>query len=151
MSNMVESNLSRRLPTDAESASAKEAIGVLAKTRDIAGKFSFGIPEIGESIELPDSIAYLMLEMLTYIAKGEAVTFVPIGAELSTQRAADLLNVSRPFLIKLIEQGEIPCVKVGTHRRVRALDVLAYLDRRDRDQEAALVELARLGQKIEAG
>ena len=84
-----------------------------------------------------------------FIANGEAVTLVPFGAELSTQQAAEMLKVSRPFLVKLIETRQIPHHKVGTHRRVRAEDVLAYRQRRDRTLNAALSRLARLKQEID--
>lgn len=89
-----------------------------------------------------------MLDLLLSIGKGEAVTLVPFGAELSIKRAADLLNVSRPFLVKLIESREIPHHKVGSHRRIR--DLLAYNRRRDGKRDQALSRLARLGQEIDA-
>jgi len=97
-------------------------------------------------VRLPRSAALLLARMVHELAQGHAVTIVPVTAELTTQQAADLLNVSRPFLVKLLETGEIPYHKAGTHRRVQATDVLAYRDRRRAAQRAALAELAREAQ-----
>jgi excisionase family DNA binding protein len=95
-------------------------------------------------------VTRLVLDLLRSIGKGEAGALVPFGAELSTQEAADLLNVSRPFLVKLIESGDLPHHEVGTHRRIRAEDLFAYKRRRDSERDEALSKLARLGQEIDA-
>ena len=95
-------------------------------------------------------ISRMVMELLMLIGKGEAVTLVPIGAQLTTQQAADMLNVSRPFLIKLLEDKQIPYHMVGTHRRIRAQDVFSYKHKRDAKRIKALDELAKLGQEIDA-
>ncbi|MCG8403483.1 MAG: helix-turn-helix domain-containing protein, partial [Firmicutes bacterium] len=92
----------------------------------------------------------MIMDLLMHFVRGEAVTFVPFGAELTTQQAADMLNVSRPFLIKLLESGKLSYHKAGSHRRIYAVDLLAYRDKRDKEQTEALIELQRLGQEIEA-
>lgn len=76
------------------------------------------------------------------VAIGKSFRLIPVNAELTTQQAADLLNVSRPFLIKLLEQGAIPHAKTGRHRRLRAEDVFAYIARRDEERAEALAEMA---------
>jgi excisionase family DNA binding protein len=144
-------SLSERLPTPDEAEKARKASALLARHMDKRGRLSLHVGKgaKGADVDLPPAIARLMLDLLESIGKGDAVALVPFGAELSTQQAAELLNVSRPFVVKLIEDKQIPHHMVGAHRRVRAEDVLAYRQRRDRTRNAALTRLARLKQEIE--
>ena len=101
-----------------------------------------------DPVVLPAAAIRLLGALLTELAKGNAVTLMPHNAELTTQQAADLLNVSRPFLVSLLEGGQLPHHKVGTHRRVRFADLMIYKRRRDAESEAALRELAALSQDM---
>jgi excisionase family DNA binding protein len=146
---MSTADLSRRLPTGDETEKAAAAARALAQTTTDTGAVSFRVTD-DNTVELPEAVGQIVLDLLLHIAKGEAVTFVPFGADLTTQQAADMLNVSRPFLIKLLEKGELRSHKVGTHRRIKAAEVIAYRNQRESDQKAALAELAELGQEIDA-
>ena len=88
---------------------------------------------------------------LSEIACGKGVSLLPLDQEVTTQQAADILNVSRPYLVGLLERGNIPFRKVGNQRRVPLQEVLAYKARTDVDRRAALSELARLGQEMGVG
>ncbi len=145
--------LSTRPPTEDETASASVAITAMARALTDEGALPIKVVEDGDEvqIELPPAIGQLMLDLLTHIARGEMVTFVPYGAELTTQKAADLLNVSRPFLTKLLEEGQIPFHRVGSHRRIRVTDLLEYRAGRDAERADALDELQSLGQEFDAG
>ena len=102
----------------------------------------------GSEIRLPYSILKVLMEVVHEMARGNAVRVMPIHAELTTQQAAELLNVSRPFLVSLLEQGEIKYRKVGTHRRILLEDLIVYKDRRDRERLSALDELAKEDQRL---
>lgn len=92
-------------------------------------------------IELPAGAVAMLLDILEAMAAGRGVTIIPENAELTTVQAAEVLNVSRPFLIRLLEEGVIRHRKVGTHRRIRMEDVMAYKMQIDQDREAVLDEL----------
>lgn len=135
-----------RLPTEIESENANQLRKIMA------GLVSDHEPtrlelalEKGQTAEvvLSPAIAKTFLDVLRLIASGKSFRLIPVNAELTTQQAADLLNVSRPFLIKLLEQGAIPHAKTGRHRRLRAEDVFAYKARRDEERAEALTEMAR--------
>ncbi len=102
-------------------------------------------------VRIPTSALRLLLEVLTEIGQGNAVSISPIHAELTTQEAADVLNVSRPFLVQLLEKGDIPFHKTGTHRRVRYQDVMDYKNSIDDERRKALAELAAQAQELDMG
>jgi excisionase family DNA binding protein len=104
--------------------------------------------ESGTQQTLPTTAARLLVKILSEIGKGNAVAVVPVKPELTTQEAAELLNVSRPHLIKLLERGQIPFHKVGTHRRLRLADVLAYKRKALEERKAILRELVALNQDM---
>lgn len=101
-----------------------------------------------EEIRLPESAFHLLQRTIHFLAQDAAVSVVPIEKELTTQQAADLCNVSRPYLIRLLEKGEIPYTKIGTHRRIKFEDVMAYKKKRDAERRRALDELTQLSQDM---
>lgn len=102
----------------------------------------------GEEIILPKSIFHVLQRIVHHMMLGRAITIVPINQELTTQEAADILNVSRPYLVKLLEDGQIPFNKVGTHRRIRFSDLMAYKKQRDAERTRGLAELTQMSQEF---
>ncbi len=105
----------------------------------------------GHDVILPKQALVLLRDLLVEMAQGNAVTIVPTHAELTTQEAANVLNVSRPHFVKLLESGEIPFSKTGTHRRVLYQDVLSYRKARKQHSDAALDELVEQAQTNDMG
>ncbi|MGT2454065.1 excisionase family DNA-binding protein [Cupriavidus basilensis] len=145
----------RALPSADESAIARESSRSLAVVLDNGSEtqqFDFKTDK-GEmrSVTLPTSALKLLVEVLAEIGQGNAVSIIPIHAELTTQEAADLLNVSRPYLVQLLEKGEIPFRKVNTHRRVLYQDVINYKQRIDEARRKALDELSAQAQELDIG
>jgi excisionase family DNA binding protein len=104
-----------------------------------------------ESVLIPVTAFRLLNSILTEMAKGNAVTLIPIHAELTTQQAADILKVSRPFLIEQLEKGNIPFRKVGTHRRVMFKDLMEFKRTMDHNRLEALEELSAIDQELGLG
>ncbi len=102
----------------------------------------------GETIALPESVFYVLERVAEVMARGDSITVVPVGRELTTQQAADLLNVSRQYLVRLLEEGRIPFRKTGKHRRLRIDAVLGFKEKRDRDRRAGLRELSQMSQEF---
>lgn len=101
-----------------------------------------------EAIRLPREVAVVLREVLTNSAAGRSVEVIPMHAELTTQEAADFLNVSRPHVVKLMDNGILPGHKVGTHRRIYASDVHAYKHQRDIEALRAADELTSLSEEM---
>ena len=106
------------------------------------------IAQIRRKFERPTAAFRLLIDILSEMAEGNAVNLIPIHAEFTTQEAADILNVSRPFLVKRLDDGHIPYRKVGTHRRVLYRDLHEYKQRIDRERERTLDELTAQAQEF---
>lgn len=102
-------------------------------------------------VEVPTFALRLLGDILNELALGNTVKVVPVHAELTTQEAADMLNVSRPHLVKLLDEGQIPHTKTGSHRRIKFTDVMAFKAERDRVSQAAMEELAAQAQVLNMG
>lgn len=142
------------LPSAKEAALAEKSQKILLASMKGKGEPTFRIikkGKEGESILLPTSALKLLVVILSQMAEGNAVTLIPIHAELTTQEAADLLNVSRPFLINLLKDGQIPYRKVGTRRRVLARDILHYKSKIDKQRLKTLEKLAEQDQELGLG
>lgn len=143
-----------KLPTPEASEQAQVALRALAKIKAKKTARTFQIrPEGGAdvSVTVPREAFALFLEVLGQMANGNAVTIVPVHAELTTQEAAELLNVSRPHLVELLESGKIPFRRVGTHRRIRASDLVTYQKQDEVERQDALDALAHEAQKLGLG
>jgi excisionase family DNA binding protein len=138
-----EADLARQSSRALSRFAGREALRVRVQTK--------GNSRETESVTIPAPAVRLLLEILNQMAQGNAVTIIPIHAELTTQQAADVLNVSRPFVIKLIEDKALPCKMVGTHRRVLFSDLMAYKRAIDAERLKVLDELAAQAQELGMG
>ncbi|CAM3396702.1 Helix-turn-helix domain-containing protein [Kibdelosporangium persicum] len=102
----------------------------------------------GTVVHLPVAVYEVLSQVITAMRAGRAITVAPLAQRLTTQEAADLLGVSRPTLIKLLEDGKIPFEKPGRHRRIRLDDLLAYRDQRRQERREALDELVRQTEEL---
>lgn len=137
------------LPTPDEVEQAKLSGRTLSKYADVDRvKMSLrGSNGEADEMVLPGHVLQILLDVLSEISQGNAISLIPYHQEISTQEAANLLKVSRPFLVRLLEDDEIPFRKVGAHRRVKLQDVLSYRERTDNQRREALDELAELSQQ----
>lgn len=118
--------------TEAEANQARRALQALREGR----------PLVGETA-MPPVAAAAMERVLEALAAGGGAAVVPLDAELTTQEAADILGVSRPTLVKYLDDGTLPFRTIGLHRRIKAAELFAYLDQERARREAALDEMAR--------
>ena len=136
---------SDRLPSATERAAADQLRKVIAA--HAMGDATLRVlndTKAPTEITLTPALSTLLMDLLRHVGRGDAVTLVPVRQMLTTQQAADLLNVSRPFLVALVDKGDIPHAMVGRHRRIGAEDLLAYKRARDARRSEALADLAEL-------
>lgn len=135
-----------------ESLLAKESAKILEQAiKSHSLKLEITDEVVHQTVVIPKKAAKLLLKMLKQMASGKQVTLLPTESELSTQEAAKLLNVSRPYFINLLEKGKLPFRKVGLHRRVRLHDLLTYKKQDDKMRQNALNELVKQAQELDMG
>ena len=147
---MEQRTLAPTLPSEAEAMLAKETSRVLAARVQTADPLQLRIlddPTAG-TVKLPATAVRMLIHILEEMARGNAMTLIPVHAELTTQQAADMLNISRPSLIQLLDEGKIEYRRVGTHRRVRFEALMAHKRRTDAERRAVLAELAAYDQEL---
>ena len=126
-----------------EAEQAATAVGALSGGRLVVVPAGDGDP-----VEVPASVVDVVKEVLDHLRRGERVRVIPEDVEITTQQAADLLNVSRPYLVGLVDRGEIPSRKVGSRRRLKLADVLLYRDVDLARRKRAVDELAAEAQAL---
>jgi|SRR5579872_6059052 len=119
------------------------------------GRYEQGVRLVGpagEDIALPKSLREVIRQCASYLARNQPITIVPLTHELTTQQAADILSVSRPYLIEqLLETGKLPYTKTGTHRRIAFADVVEYKRHRDAERHERVRRMAQAGQEFGLG
>jgi excisionase family DNA binding protein len=151
----ISQNFETLAPTEAEAQLARESSRRLAAHK-LGRRSSILIrlvddDEEAEPVTVPTSALRLFLHLLTEMSQGNAVTLIPSHTELTTQQAADLLNVSRPYFVKLLEEGRLPFRTVGKYRRVRFDDVMAFKRKDDEARAKVLDQLTVEAQELGMG
>ncbi|MEA3274520.1 MAG: helix-turn-helix domain-containing protein [Pseudomonadota bacterium] len=145
------STRSPSLPTEEEARLAAESSRKLAAIIGHDETAQLCLYDGDEKLTVPVSAIRLLADILNQMAQGNAVSLVPIGHTLTTQQAADILNVSRPYLVKLLEAGEIEFTKVGRHRRIKYQDLLEYVEKTDEQSRQAVDALSKQAQELGMG
>lgn len=142
---MVAERIHRELvtPTEQDGPGIKELQAFLCERAPRSAQL---MAPTGETVAIPESVYHALRRIVPLMARGTTIGLVPLHKELTTQEAADLLTVSRPFLIKLLDEGAIPYTRPGKHRRVRFDDVMAYRQQRGVERRTALNELSAIAE-----
>ena len=141
------------VPTESERKMAKESRGIVKEclSEGESCRLRIIVDGVERDVDIPMTAMRVLGEALRQIALGKAPVVLPLDAEVSTQQAADILSVSRPYLIRLLDSNEIPFRRVGAHRRIRLLDVLTYKRRNDEERMKVLDELEAQAQELKMG
>lgn len=140
-----------QIPTQEEAAKAAQSRRQLAALLGKGENAELHLYDGDKELQVPITAIHFLVEILDAMSRGEAVSILPINKELTTQEAANLLNVSRPYLVQLLDQGELPYHKVGVRRKVLLKDVMEYKQKRDAESKHLLDELAADAQSLGMG
>jgi excisionase family DNA binding protein len=146
---MTKAALATTLPSASEAILARKTLEALAG-RSLDGPLQLAVLDdpAGRSLQIPSLAGEMLVRILEEMARGNSMALIPVHAELTTQEAAETLNISRPSLIQLLDEGKIEFRRVGTHRRVRFDALIAYKRRLESDRRAVLAELAAYDQEL---
>ncbi|MDI3317775.1 MAG: helix-turn-helix domain-containing protein [Bacillota bacterium] len=136
------------IPGDKEVDEIRAIHDALSPSRAEAGVRYYLADSTGRRVEIPPSIFRVLVQAAEDMARGRSVAILHYDEELTTQQAAELLGVSRPYLIRLLEDGKIRYHMTGTHRRIYMRDLLEYKERRDRRRHEALMEVRRVSESL---
>lgn len=137
-------------PSKQEQKTALESYSALAKVlKQLKSEEpEIEVEETQEQIKIPIKALKLLSKILEAMSKGQPISIVPMATEVTTQKAAEMLGCSRPFLVKLLEGGKIPFTKIGRHRRVKMEDVLAYKEKQKREQKQHLIDMMQNDEEL---
>lgn len=130
------------------SEASRQLSALLAKKRQPQ---KYRVHVDGEDCVIPTAALRMLKDIMVQLSLGNGVTLIPVHAELTTQQAADLLNVSRPYLVRLVEEKQLPCRRVGSHRRILFRDVMDFKRRQDEERLKALEAMAAEAQELGLG
>lgn len=139
------------MPSSEDQSAAAASAAQLERLAPLDGaeaELSFFVAGERKTLTLPAMALKMLAETMVHLARGNAVTIAPVHMELTTQQAADILGVSRPYLVKLLEEGKIPFRRPHNHRRVRLQELLEFKEREDALRRQALDELTELSEEM---
>ena len=140
------------IPSEKDMMLAKQSSRMLAAHLPETESVRLHLPEDGTEIVVPASALRFLMDVLAQMAKGNAVTLIPIHAEMTTQQAADFLNVSRPYLInEVLDKGKVPFRRLGTHRRILFEDLMTFKKESEVQSRKAFRELTQQAQELDLG
>ena len=137
--------------TKSDQKIARDWIKTISRKRKREATIRIELQDTGEIITIPSKAFNILKAVLKNMAEGNSITLIPSNSELTTQEAADILNVSRPHLVKLLESGKIPFIKVGTHRRVELKEIVKYENKLIKERRSKLNQLTKQAQKLNLG